>query len=163
MATLTAPSGSRRKSTAIDMTPMVDLAFLLLTFFVLTTSLNKKMALDLRMPAKEIDNPSAPVNAKKVLTVVLGPQNKIFWYMGAANGNAETTNYSSQGIRKILIEKKANIKGLHVLIKASDHSQYKNMVDLLDEILITGIERYAIINMEKPDEELILSSVTINH
>jgi biopolymer transport protein ExbD len=156
MATLTAPSGSRRKSTAIDMTPMVDLAFLLLTFFVLTTNLTKPWTLQIDMPDKVSDtSKQKPIPAEKVLTLVLGAQNKIYWYTGIANGKGENTDFSSNGVRKILIDKKATIKNLHVLIKASDQSKYKNVIDVLDEMIITRIERYTIVEMEEPDRQLI--------
>jgi biopolymer transport protein ExbD len=158
MATLAGSAGSRKKLPIIDMTPMVDLAFLLLTFFVLTTTLTQKSSLHLRMPEKAIDGPHASVDGKKVLTLVLGPHNKIYWYMGVANGVAETTDFSNSGIRKILIDKMAAIRNLHVLIKPSDQSKYENMVDLLDEILITSVERYAIVEMEEPDRKLIAAN-----
>jgi biopolymer transport protein ExbD len=157
MATLAAPSGSRRKSTTIDMTPMVDLAFLLLTFFVMTTTLSDPWVIRLDMPEKVISK-QKPIKAEKVLTLVLGAQNKIYWYIGVANGKAELTNFSSSGVRKILSEKKTKIKNLHVLIKASDQSQYKNLIDVLDEMIIGHIERYTIVQMEKPDQELVLSA-----
>jgi biopolymer transport protein ExbD len=163
MATLTASSGSRRKSTTIDMTPMVDLAFLLLTFFVLTTTLYDPFVLRLDMPEKltNIDK-QKPIKAEKVLTLVLGAQGKIYWYIGVANGKAEITNFSGNGVRKILSDKKAKIENLHVLIKASDQSQYKNLIDVLDEMIIGEIERYTIVEMEKPDKELLLSAVDIH-
>jgi biopolymer transport protein ExbD len=157
MAILTSPSGSRRKSTVIDMTPMVDLAFLLLTFFVLTTNLNKPWALRMEMPDKVTSNTKQKeIKAEKVLTLVLGSKNKIYWYMGIANGKAGTTDFSSNGVRKILKDKKSTIENLHVLIKASDQSQYKNLIDILDEMIIGKIERYTIVDMEAPDQQLIV-------
>ncbi|HEU5291360.1 MAG TPA: biopolymer transporter ExbD [Cyclobacteriaceae bacterium] len=156
MATLTAPAGSRKKLPVIDMTPMVDLAFLLLTFFVLTTSLSEPFALKLVMPHKPgSTTPQPPINGKRVLTLVLGEQNKIHWYVGQANRKAETTDFSGAGIRKVLIEKKNSIKDLYVLIKPSAQSQYANVIDILDEMIITGINRYAIVEMETPDKQLV--------
>lgn len=139
------------------MTPMVDLAFLLLTFFVLTTTLNKGMVMDLHMPEKLTQTPPPPIEAKEALTLVLGNNDQIFWYTGVPNGETQVTNYSSIGIRKILNEKKASIKGLVVLIKPSQQSQYKNVVDLLDEILIADIKRYAIVDIEPQDLALLES------
>ena len=153
---MTAISGNRKSATFIDMTPMVDLAFLLLTFFVLTASLNKPWALRMEMPDK-VTKPSQQkeIKAEKVLTLVLGSQNKIYWYIGLANGKAETTDFSSNGVRKILMDKKATVENLHVLIKASNQSQYKNLIDLLDEMIIGKIERYTIVDLEEPDHQLI--------
>src|SRR5690348_14211328 len=117
MATLTTPAGGRKRLPAIDMTPMVDLAFLLLTFFVLTTTLSEPFTLELDMPHKpDKKTPQPPINAKRVLTLVLGEQNQIHWYVGEANGKAETTTFSGAGIRKVLIEKRNSIKDLYVLI-----------------------------------------------
>lgn len=164
MASLTAPSGSRRKSTAIDMTPMVDLAFLLLTFFVLTTSLSEPWVLKLNMPEKVTDtSKQKPIKAEKVLTLVIGSQNKIYWYTGVANGKGQATDLSAKGVRKILADKKAEIQNLHVLIKPSDQSHYQNLIDLLDEMIIGDIERYTIVEMEKPDLQLLLSAVVNIH
>src|SRR5688572_9573449 len=138
MATLTVPAGSRKNLPVIDMTPMVDLAFLLLTFFVMTSILSEPYVLKINMPDKvESPTPQPPINAKRVLTLVLGDQNKIHWYVGTASDQAETTTFSGNGIRKLLIDKKNSIQDLHVLIKPSDQSQYKNIIDILDEMIIT--------------------------
>ena len=155
MATLTAPSGRKRLPT-IDMTPMVDLAFLLLTFFVLTSILSDPFVLRLNMPEKPTNiKGQPPINAKRVLTLVLDEQDQIHWYIGTASEKAETTNFSSNGIRKVLIEKKRSIKDLYVLIKPSDQSQYQNVIDIMDEMIITEMERYAIVDMEAHDKQLI--------
>jgi biopolymer transport protein ExbD len=156
MATLTAPSGNRKRLPAIDMTPMVDLAFLLLTFFVLTTTLSDPWVLKLSMPEKVTNtSPQPPINANRVLTLVLDQQNKVHWYVGTASEAAETTDFSNNGIRKVLLDKKRNIKDLYVLIKPSDRSQYKNVVDILDEMIITEMEHFAIVDMEGQDKLLI--------
>lgn len=154
MATLTTSSGGRKKLPVIDMTPMVDLAFLLLTFFVLTTTLTDPFVVKLDMPEKN-PGPQPKIKAEKVLTLVLGEQNKIHWYVGTASDQAITTDFSANGIRKVLTEKKNSIKGLHVFIKPSNESQYQDIIDILDEMIITGIERYAIVEMETQDEKLI--------
>ena len=74
---------SKKTSTRIDMTPMVDLAFLLLTFFVMTTTLNKPQTMEITMPEKPKEQDKPPVvNEKRVLTLVLGGNNKVYWYLG---------------------------------------------------------------------------------
>src|SRR4029079_35113 len=74
---------SKKASTRIDMTPMVDLAFLLLTFFVLTSTLNKPQTMEITMPEKPKDETEVPkVNEKDVLTIVLGENDKVYWYTG---------------------------------------------------------------------------------
>src|SRR5687767_2685866 len=96
---------SKKTSTRIDMTPMVDLAFLLLTFFVMTTTLNKPQTMEITMPEKPKDETEAPkVNEREVLTIVLGESDKVYWYTGITDPKVELTNFSSTGIRKILLQ-----------------------------------------------------------
>jgi biopolymer transport protein ExbD len=147
---------SKKSSTRIDMTPMVDLAFLLLTFFMLTTTFNKPQTMEIIMPEKPKEEEDQPlVNEKKVITLLLGKEDKIYWYQGITDPTVEVADFSKDGIRKILLEHNAAIKDMMVLIKPSDESRYKNVVDILDEMNITGIKRYAIVDITKVDEGLI--------
>ena len=150
---------SKKTSTKIDMTPMVDLAFLLLTFFVMTTTLNKPQTMEINMPeqVKEKDIPP-PVNEKKVITIVLGDDDKVYWYMGMTDPTVEVTNFSQDGIRKILLKKNAEIDKMVVLIKAMDESRYKNVVDILDEMNITNMQRFVMVDITPVDKELIKES-----
>jgi biopolymer transport protein ExbD len=150
---------SKKSSTRIDMTPMVDLAFLLLTFFMLTTTFNKPQTMEITMPEKPKEEDKAPlVNEKRVLTLVLEANNKIYWYVGITEPKIERTDFSNAGIRKVLIEQNAQIKEMVVLIKPSDRSKYKNVVDILDEMSISNIQRYALVDITRVDEELIKES-----
>lgn len=150
---------AKKASTRIDMTPMVDLAFLLLTFFVMTTTLNKPQTMEVAMPEKPKKGDEAPlVNEAKVLTLILGEQDKIYWYKGITEPKIELTNFSKDGVRKILAEQNARVKGLVVLIKPSDESRYKNVVDILDEMTITNMARYALVDITSEDEELVKAS-----
>jgi biopolymer transport protein ExbD len=142
-----------RLSVKIDMTPMVDLAFLLLTFFVLTTSLVKPFVVDITMPDERIEG--APLNQNRVLTVFLGANDKIYWYKGLPNTKTEVTDFSKNGIRKVLTEQKRKIKKIYVLIKPMETSKYKNVVDILDEFVITDIQHYSITSMSPEDEQLL--------
>jgi len=152
---------SKKSSTRIDMTPMVDLAFLLLTFFVLTSTLNKPQTMEITMPEKPKEDTKVPeVNEKNVLNIVLGENDKVYWFMGLAGGDVAPevmrTDFSAKGIRKVLFEKKAEQpKKLVVLVKAMDTSRYKNFVDILDELNITTTRTYALVDITDPDEELI--------
>jgi biopolymer transport protein ExbD len=150
---------SKRHSAHIDMTPMVDLAFLLLTFFVLTSTLRNPLAMEIQMP----DKPDTPVvqpevTSERVLTLVLGENNKIYWYHGIIDPKVEVTNFSPTGIRKVLLEKNAAIKKMVLLVKPSDKSRYKNMVDILDEIDITNIQHYYLVDETTEDRQLISES-----
>lgn len=143
---------AKKQSTRIDMTPMVDLAFLLLTFFILTTTFNKVHIMRLTMPEK-VDNPSL-VNDENVLNLVLAKDNKIYWWMGL-NPSSEITDYSKDGVRKILFEKRRKNSALIVLIKPMDNARFENMVDILDEMHITGMQKYAIVDFTEDDQTRI--------
>lgn len=146
----------KKASTKIDMTPMVDLAFLLLTFFMLTTTLSKPQTMELTMPEKPKKEEKLPeVNEKKVVTVILGSKDRIFWYHGITDPDVQVTDYSQTGIRKVLQEKNAEIPGLIILIKPAKESRYKNVVDILDEMTITDQKRFAMVKITPADEELV--------
>lgn len=149
----------KKASTRIDMTPMVDLAFLLLTFFVMTTTLNKPQAMQVTMPDKPKEDDKPPeVNEKNVLTLVMGENDKIYWYIGITNPEVKVTDFSATGIRKVLLEKKAEIPKLIVLIKSLDEARYKNMVDILDEMNISSVQRFALVEITDVDKQLVKES-----
>ena len=150
---------AKRSSTRIDMTPMVDLAFLLLTFFVMTTTLNKPQTMEITMPEKPKPGDEMPeINEKNVLTLVLGEDDKIYWYMGITDPVVEVSNFSATGIRKILLSKKAELPKLVVLIKAMDEAKYKNMVDIMDEMNISAMQRFALVDITPTDVQLVKES-----
>ncbi len=150
---------SKKQSTRVDLTAMVDLAFLLITFFMLTTTLAKPQAMDLAMPDKDEKNQQELTIAdNRTMNILLGEGNRLEWYMGqASNPLAPPTvdGFGKNGIRKALIEKSKEVlgitgdpkKGLIVLIKPSDKSNYKNLVDILDEMKISNIQTYAIVDI----------------
>ena len=150
---------SKKGSTRIDMTPMVDLAFLLLTFFVMTTTLNKPQTMEITMPEKPKPGDEMPeINEKNVLTLVLGDNDKIYWYMGITDPVVEVSNFSATGIRKILLAKKSELPKLVVLIKAMDESKYKNMVDIMDEMNIISVQRFALVDITDTDVQMVKES-----
>jgi len=151
---------SKKASTRVDLTAMVDLAFLLITFFMLTTTLAKKKEMDLAMPDNSVLKVQLPVAATRSMTILLGSHNKIEWYMGEAGKSAPNVdNYGKDGLRKALIENSKNVMATHaapdnlmiVLIKPSDKSTYENLVTTLDEMSITGIKIYAIVKITTPE------------
>lgn len=150
---------AKKMSTKIDMTPMVDLAFLLLTFFMLTTTFNKPVTMELILPEKPKDEKERPeVNEKKVLSLILGKEDKIYWYIGITKPEVAVTDFSATGVRKILREYSLSIDKLLVLIKPTDESRYKNVVDILDEMNISKVKRYALIDVDKHDLQVIKDS-----
>jgi biopolymer transport protein ExbD len=147
---------SRKMSPRIDMTPMVDLAFLLITFFMLTTTLAKSYVMKVTLPEKASNITAAPViKPTQLITVILGEKDKIYWYQGVQDPDIKVTNYSAQGIRKVLEEKKAQIDKMYVMVKPARQSRYKNLVDVLDEIKITNTQNYSLVAITPEDEALI--------
>jgi len=153
--------GRKKMSTKIDLTPMVDLGFLLVTFFMLTTTFSKPQTMEINLPVKdqEVNIEDEPgVKASKSLTIIMSEDNKLFWYIGLTTEPIEgplETNYTADGIRKVLLEKNATIQDLVVLIKPADKSIYKNVVDILDEMNISNIKRYALVEITPEDMDLI--------
>jgi biopolymer transport protein ExbD len=147
---------AKKASTKIDMTPMVDLAFLLLTFFMLANTFSKPQTMEINMPEKPKPEDKLPeVNEKKVLTLALGENDKIYYYVGITKPEVKVTNFSDKGIRKVLREKKAEIPKLIVLIKPMSDSKYKNVVDIFDEMNISEVPTYALVKISTPEVNMI--------
>lgn len=133
----------------VDMTPMVDLGFLLITFFVFTTTFSSPTMMKLTMPDKSTE-PGMPIKYGNTLTLILGKNNRIFWHQkGPKDLNEEVLNETSYGttLSQLIIQKRNNAiekENFTVIIKPSDESQYKNTVDVLDEMVITNQGRYVI-------------------
>jgi biopolymer transport protein ExbD len=150
---------AKKQSTKIDMTPMVDLGFLLLTFFILTTTFAKPQTMEINMPVKtDKEEEQSKLKASNALTLLLGENDKIYWYAGLPDAptapGVQVTDFSAKGVRKILLDRKSNPK-LTVLIKPMKESRYKNMVDVLDEMNITDLNKYAIVDVDPRDLELV--------
>jgi biopolymer transport protein ExbD len=147
---------SKKASTRIDLTAMVDLAFLLITFFIMTTTLAKPKAMDMVMPDKSKKDVQLPVPETRTMTILLGSDDKIEWYVGAPGKTPPTLdNFGKNGIRKTLVEQDKKIQATHagpnnymiVLVKPSDHSTYKDFVNILDEINIAGIQSMGVVDI----------------
>lgn len=148
-----------RKDARVDMTPMVDLGFLLITFFIFTTTINSPKAFKLNVPDDSAkDDEQTEAKASGAFTVLLSKDNNVFYYEGqlASDGsNFKSSNFKE--IRAELLRKKANTpeKDLVVIIKPDENSVYKNVVDMLDEMQITDIRRYAVVDIFPGEVELI--------
>jgi len=161
---------SKKQNAGVDLTAMVDLAFLLITFFMLTTSLSKPQSMELTMPDKKDVDVTEKQEAKesKTMTILIGKDNSLKYYMGMFDnpyqevGPTDAT-YGKEGIRKVILQKMANLKaagfegkdGLLVLIKSTDEATYTNMIDILDEMAITGVKLYAINDMTDAEKEIM--------
>lgn len=161
----------KKKSTKVDMTAMVDVAFLLLTFFILTTTLSSDQAMEVNKPPKVEDEEEVlkDVVEDKVMTIVLGADDKIHWWIGATDPEVKTTNYSKDGIRKAiekhiargkksLCAETENAPGCWdpiFVLKPNDNSNFANMVDILDEMRITRAPKYALTEIVPADSALL--------
>ena len=152
---------SKKMSTKIDMTPMVDLGFLLITFFMLTTTLAKPVTMQLNMPDKTDTKETSPVKLSETLTVC-PDENKVYYYQGIpteAGTVMQVTNYSETGIRKVIADLKAKVgNNFTIVIKPTKGAKYRNMIDMLDECAITNNKRYALLEIDPDTEALIKRS-----
>ena len=193
-------SGKRGKSkqkkitVRVDFTPMVDMNMLLITFFMLCTSLSKPQTMEISMPTNDkniTEEQQNKVKASQALTLLLDGNNKLYYYEGEPNykdyNSLKETSYDSDGLRALLLKKNAvavsQVKALKqdrlnlkiseedytkrvseikngkktpvVILKATNTSTYKNLIDALDEMQICNIGKYVITDMAEGDEFLI--------
>ena len=185
---------AKKHGTHIDMTPMVDLACLLLTFFMLTTAFNKPKVMEVIMPDKPKENEKPPeLDKDRALNIILVENDKILWYVGIADPSKTQlaeADYSKDGIRRVLLERnkqlftniakmnkdlvdgklklspdsaqgrikrfyKADKFGPIVLIKAADGVKYRNIVDIIDEMAITNIARYSLVDINPVEKMMV--------
>ena len=179
---------AKKQSTHIDMTPMVDLAFLLLTFFMLTTTFGKPKTMEINMPVKDPTN-QVKNEVNNALTFLLSGDDKIYWYYGELKPETKLTltDYSTQGLRKLLLDRnkqavdeiktlrenalknkmadstlkrlEVDVKGkkyaLMVLVKTDDKAKYKNVINVLDELNICLVGKYALVDLDMREYDLI--------
>lgn len=142
----------KKLSTKVDLTPMVDLGFLLITFFIFTTTMSQPTSMNLNMPKdtdKQDDN--TKVKESGSLTLMLGKSNVIYYYYGADPSKMQTTGYKE--VRQIILDKKRSTPAddFFVIIKPDKDATYKNAVDVLDEMNINDVGKYAMVD-PTPDE-----------
>lgn len=147
---------AKKLSTVVDMTPMVDLGFLLITFFIFTSTMAQPTAMNLYMP-KDVDKPEEQNKVKEsgAFTIMLGKQDVVYYYEGLDPTKIQTATFKT--IRDEIIRKRQNTnpEDLVVIIKPTENATYKNTVDILDEMTINGIKRYAMVDISKVENELI--------
>lgn len=142
---------SKKLSIKVDLTPMVDLGFLLITFFVFTTSITRPTAMKLTIPT---EGDGAVTAAGKTISVLPGAENVIYYYYGDSISNMHKTNFSSNGLREVIRNKKIEVQQKYgdanetvLLIKPTDDASYSNVVDALDEMLINNVKRYVLMDV----------------
>jgi biopolymer transport protein ExbD len=150
---------SKKLSTRVDLTPMVDLGFLLITFFIFTTTMSQPTAMKLFLP-KDADKPEDQNKAKEsgVITILLGKDDNVFYYEGQLDNSASNFKTSTfKEIRNVILDKKARTpeKDLVVVLKPSEECTYRNVVDILDEMAINMCKRYALVDISSVETQLI--------
>ena len=165
---------AKKLSTRVDLTPMVDLGFLLITFFIFTTTMSKPKTMEINMPYKgeEVETPSK-VKESTALTILLSKDHRVYYYEGIGSDatnppKVEVTYFKTPGgIRQVLIDKKAKVEALvrsgalaptdkaTVLIKPDVNSTYEDFVNIIDEMSINGIQVYAVVDISPVDQEFI--------
>ncbi|MFN4892970.1 MAG: ExbD/TolR family protein [Bacteroidota bacterium] len=181
---------AKKLSTRVDMTPMVDLGFLLITFFVFTATMNEPTTLDLNMP-KDIKDKKDQTEVKEsgVLSVMLGKDDVVYYYEGKLledGSNFKSTDF--KGVRDIIVNKRKEVMGRYVrdaeceakmaregkpasncadkdfvvIIKPTKDATYKNTVDILDEMTINQVRTYAMVKIFDQEYELIKKTEEFN-
>ena len=163
----------KKLSTRVDLTPMVDLGFLLITFFIFTTTMSQPTAMKLFLPDDKV-NPEDQNKAKEsgVLTIMMGADNHIYYYEGQLKVDASGNNFMSasyngeNSIRDVIMKKKADVrsratdptnpeKDLVIVIKPSVECTYKNVIDILDEMAINVVKKYALVDISDGEGQLV--------
>lgn len=152
----------KKLSTRVDLTPMVDLGFLLITFFIFTTTMSQPTAMRLFLP-KDTDKPEEQnkVKASGALTLLLGKNDRVYYYEGElAPDGSNFKSASFKEIRDVIINKKKSTdpKDFVVVIKPDAESTYKNAVDALDEMTINDVKRYAMVEIFPVENQLIAAT-----
>jgi biopolymer transport protein ExbD len=174
---------AKKLSTRVDMTPMVDLGFLLITFFIFTATMNEPTTMPLNMP-KDTDKEDEQTKTKQsgALTVMLGKNDVVYYYEGElAPDGSNFLQTTFKGIRDEIIKKKNSViaayrtdpkceekarkegkkvsdckqQDFFVVIKPDEESTYKNAVDMLDEMTINDVKRYALMKISDVEKGLI--------
>ncbi len=181
---------AKKGSTKIDMTPMVDLAFLLLTFFILTTTMYKPSTLQLTFPVPD-DKKTVPDKVNNALTLFLTKDNQILYYQNEFKPESTTlTRTDFSKITPLLIELnkttfnqvqelgrrlnanqitqaaydslKKNVQkekdALFEIIKPDKDAKYRNMIDIVDDMSIGGIDKYSVQDSLKPAESTLVEA-----
>ena len=190
----------KKMNIRVDFTPMVDMNMLLITFFMLCTSLSKPQTMEISRPSNDkniTEEQQNKVKASQALTLLLAEDGKLYYYEGEPDyknySSLKETTYDANGLRKLLLnknyeavkkvrelkEKKARLEISDeeckqeiasvksgkdtptVIIKATDKSTYKNLIDALDEMQICSIGKYVIVDIT--DGDLFLINNYLSH
>jgi biopolymer transport protein ExbD len=154
------PRRSFRRILHPDMTPMVGLGFLLVTFFLLAADFNRPTVFQLTMPRRPSpDDAPQHLVCGGALTILLGRNDQICYYYGVSESELDPeenyTDFSSTGLRRLLLAAKQKDENMVVIIKPAAEARYQNIVDALDEMNISGQLRYCLADLTPPDQALL--------
>ena len=189
---------AKKHSSRVDMTPMVDLGFLLLTFFVLTTQFSKPKEMEINMPVKPKDTSNImKVDTTSLTLLLTEKQEKVFYYYGKFKNDPsiiQTTDYSKEGIRKVFRESNKNVReqvkqlkekysnhqladttykrmlmeikggkeARFIIVKADEKAKYKNVIDVIDELNVADVGKYALIDISPAEKQQLKAWGKIN-
>jgi biopolymer transport protein ExbD len=167
MAELNTPTSGHKKSrgvqktkklsTRVDLTPMVDLGFLLITFFIFTTTMARPKAMGLILPKDVPEKIRTPEPEGAVITLLLSKNNLVYYYEGSDPKNIKVADFKS--IRDIILDKKRRTDPtwFEVILKPSKDATYKNTVDILNEMTIDDVHHYALVEITPYEYNIILA------
>ena len=161
----------KKLSTRVDLTPMVDLGFLLITFFIFTTTMSQPTALKLFLPDDKVtEEDQNKAKESGVLTILMGANNHVYYYEGqlkSDGSNFLSASFNGENsIRDVILKKKADVrsrstdpenpyKDFVVVIKPSAECNYKNVIDILDEMAINVVKKYALVDISDGEAQLV--------
>ncbi|MCO5237224.1 MAG: biopolymer transporter ExbD [Chitinophagaceae bacterium] len=154
---------AKKLSTRVDMTPMVDLGFLLITFFIFSTTMSQPTAMQLIMPKDtEKVEEQTKIKASGALIILLGKDNGVYYYEGDDPTQLQTSTYKK--IREVIINKKKSTKpeDFVVVIKPNSEANYQNVVALLDEMAINEVKKYALVSISPVENEILTTTEKAN-
>lgn len=159
---------AKKLSTRVDLTPMVDLGFLLLTFFVFTTTMSQATAMNMNEPKEDKDQ-ILKVKNSGAMTILLGKGDQVYYYFGQLDPAKLSEQFKStnfKDIRQIIVDKKkaTPLDDLMFIIKSDAKSTFKNSIDILDEMSICAIPpgHYAEVDITPAEQELIRQTEIAN-
>ena len=170
---------AKKLSTRVDMTPMVDLGFLLITFFIFTTTMSTPATMKLIMPKDDKNiKDKTEIKESDALTILMGKGNQIYYYMGQIKPDGSNfTSSNLTDIRKVISDKKKEVmiqgkslgypadtldKDFVVVIKPNKEASYKSVVDILDEMTINGVHRFALVDITDDENKLVKATESRN-
>jgi len=143
-----------KRSPKFDMTPMTDLAFLLLVFFMIAATFARPQLMNLIMPQESNQQqPAQQLEASQALHLLIEEGDNLFWYTGTTPSARQSLNFDE--LRSFLNEQKQSKEQLMVLLKPSDQASYESVVKAIDYLNLAAIEKYALM---EPDENELQNS-----